>query len=446
MPVPVAASQGAASQGAASQREEQKDSPSIVKRLAELDDPREGPIYSIEGILLLTVCAVICGANTFVDVEQFGEVRLGWLRGLLPFEDGTPSHDTIGGLLGRVEPEAFERCFLGWKRRVAEQTEGEVVALDGKTLRGSYDNASDKAALHMVEAWASEQELVLGQKRSDGGKNEIETIPKLLSLLHVEGCIVTIDARVGCQKKIAEAITDQNADYVLALKDNQQGLRADVERLFEERLPRSSFSSSGGDGNGRLAEPDCEQVSAGHGRVAVRRCWAVSVDGRGIVDEEGWPELRTVAMIESERFVAEPSAEEGRAEGQAQVERHYVVSSLEYVVSSLEAADAEEILKAKRDHWRIENGLHWRMDVSFREDSGQSPNWTCSREPRNCATLRARGASAGGKRRCRNEGEATTRRVGSRLSRTGPRTSWSIDAIALACTRGGCLSPPGSVR
>lgn len=335
----------------------------LADDFADLDDPRRGPLYPIEEILLLTVCGVICGADTFVAVEQFGQARLEWLRRFLPFERGVPSHDTIGRLFGHLAPRQFERCFMAWTHRTAELTEGEVVALDGKTLRGSYDRASEKAALHLVEAWASQQELVLGQKRSEGGQNEIRAIPKLLEMLHLKGCIVTLDA-MGCQQDVAEAITEQGADYVLTLKDNQGELRSDVEHLFEKRLCQH-------------AEPDHEETTGGHGRVETRRCWAARVAGEGLVDEEGWPELQSVAMIESERFVAEPQSEEAKAQGETQRQRHYVISSLE--------ADAEQLLRAKRRHWQIENGLHWSLDVAFGEDKSRVRSGHAAE---NMATLR----------------------------------------------------------
>ena len=190
---------------------------------------------------------------------------------------------------------------------------------------------------------------MLGQRRSEGGANEIETIPKLLELLTLEGCIVTIDA-MGCQTDVAETVIGAGADYVLRLKDNQEGLRADVERLFERRLD-VGFG------------PGHTDVDAGHGRVETRRCWAIDVAGKGLVDEDRWAGLQSVALVETERFVAEPQAEAGPADGETETERRYLISSLK--------ADAKTILEASRRHWQIENRLHWVLDVAFEEDHSQ---------------------------------------------------------------------------
>mgnify|MGYP006427625167 FL=1 len=325
------------------------DASSLAASFEKLEDPRHGEIYPLEEIVVLVVCAVIGGADTFVAIEQFGKSRLEWLRGLLPFEDGIPSHDTLSGVFGRIDPEQFEKCFRTWIRSARKQTDGEVVAVDGKTLCGSGDQATEKDPLHLVEAWATEQGLTLGQRRSEGGSNEIEAIPELLEALVLEGCIVTIDA-MGCQTSIAEAIQEAGADYVLRVKDNQEGLRADIERLFDRRRERGF-------------EAGYTDVDGGHGRVETRRCWAIEVGGRGLIDSSRWPEVSSVALIETERFEAEPSAENGPASGEMTTEKRYVISSL--------PPDAERLLGTTRRHWRIENQLHWSLDVAFSEDDSQ---------------------------------------------------------------------------
>ena len=326
---------------------------SLADSFEELDDPRDGETYPLGEIVVLVVCATISGADTFVAVEEFGESRLDWLRGLLPFEDGIPSHDTLSRVFRRIDPEQFEECFRTWTREAYEQTDGEVIAIDGKTLCGSGDSATGKKPRHLVEAWACRQGLTLGQRRSEGGSNEIKAIPKLLEALVLEGCIVTIDA-MGCQTDIAEAICEAGADYVLRVKDNQEGLRADIERLFERRLERGF-------------EADCTDVDSGHGRVETRRCWTIEVGGQGLIDSDRWAGVKSIALIETERFEAEPDpdkeAKNGPVSGETATEKRYVISSL--------PPDAEQLLQASRRHWGIENGLHWRLDVAFGEDDCQ---------------------------------------------------------------------------
>jgi predicted transposase YbfD/YdcC len=317
--------------------------PALTKYFADLNDPRrEGSTdYPLHEIVVLTISAVICGADGFTSIASFGQAKKDWLGQFLELENGIPSHDTIGRFFGLLDPEAFEACFSQWIEAACEHVDGEVVAIDGKTLRRSYDRHSNKAALHMVSAWASENGVALGQVKTEEKSNEITAIPELLEVLNVTGCIVTIDA-MGCQTDITEAIIDQGANYVLALKDNQGELRADTEALFD-RIRESE------------AEPAhaCKSVTGGHGRVETRRCWAVDVDGKGLVDGEGWHELSTVCMVEYERF----------EDGEQATEQRYYVSSLN--------PDAEQLLKATRRHWHIENKMHWALDVAFGEDQSR---------------------------------------------------------------------------
>jgi predicted transposase YbfD/YdcC len=322
---------------------ESSPSPALTEYFADLDDPRrEGSVdYPLDEIIILTICAVICGADGFTSIASFGQAKKDWLGQFLELENGIPSHDTIGRLFGLLDPEAFEARFSEWVRAACAHVDGEVVAIDGKTLRRSYDRHSSKAALHMVGAWASKNGLALGQVKTEEKSNEITAIPELLKALNVSGCIVTIDA-MGCQKAVTEAITDQGADYVLALKSNQGELRADTEAIFERLRERAD-------------EPQhaCTSVTGGHDRVETRRCWAVGVENKGLVDLEGWHELRTVCMVEYERF----------EDGDATTERRYYVSSL--------APDAETLLEATRRHWHIENKMHWVLDVAFGEDQSR---------------------------------------------------------------------------
>ena len=299
--------------------------------------------------MTLTICAVICGADSFTAIEAFGQAKQRWLGQFLDLEHGIPSHDTIGRVFAGIDPEAFEECFLTWVEAACEATDGEVIAIDGKTLRRSYDRHAGKAALHMVSAWATANGLALGQVRTAEKSNEITAIPELLEVLSLSGCIVTIDA-MGCQRAIAEAITDQGADYVLALKGNQGELRADTEALFDRVRGREGnledeFESA--------AVSTYKSVTGGHGRVETRRCWALDVAEQGWVDLEGWSKLRTVCMVEQERFDGEETT----------TQRRYYISSL--------APEAEVLLRAVRSHWHIENKLHWVLDVAFREDESR---------------------------------------------------------------------------
>ena len=309
-----------------------------------IDDPRadRGKRHNLLGIISLTICAVICGAEGWADVELFGKSKYDWLRRFLDLPNGIPSHDTLGRVFSRIDSKQFQRCFTDWVKRVSEQTQGQVIAIDGKTLRRSGDRGAGKSAIHMVSAWAQANSVVLGQTKVSERSNEITAIPELLKILEVSGCIVTIDA-MGCQKEIAGTIIENGADYVLSVKKNQPQLHQDVS---------DTFAYVREDGLEGTPHDFHETVEKGHGRIERRRCWVVSepkyVD---YINEGGlWKSLTSIGMVESERIV----------DGETSVETRLYISSL--------TGDARRLLAAARGHWAVENSLHWVLDVSFRED------------------------------------------------------------------------------
>lgn len=316
----------------------------IFSHFSGLEDPRiqRNKRHLLQDIITISICAAICGADTWVEVAQFGKAKAEWFRKFLPLPNGIPSHDTFGRIFARLCPNQFQNCFTSWVQSVCQELSGEVVAIDGKTLRRSHDRPKGKAALHMVSAWASGHQLILGQVSTEEKSNEITAIPKLLEILELSGCIVTIDA-MGCQKKIAEAIVDNGADYVLATKGNQSGLLDDIKPYFAEVItgaaPLGSMSYF-------------ETVDGGHGRIETRRHWITS-DIDWVKEHHQWSGLKSIGMVERQRDIG----------GTITTEIHYYISSL--------VADAPLFAKAVRQHWGIENSVHWSLDVSFREDDSR---------------------------------------------------------------------------
>jgi predicted transposase YbfD/YdcC len=324
-------------------------SASIGDHFAALADPRRDHTkrHHLLDIVTVALCGVICGAESWVEIEQFGNAKLPWLRTFLPLPHGIPSHDTFGRVFAALDPEQFQRCFLGWVRAVVARTHGQltpgqVVALDGKTLRRSHDRANGKAAIHLVSAWATANRLVLGQVKVDDKSNEITALPALVRVLALEGCIVTIDA-LGCQTAIAQAVLDQGADYVLALKGNQPATEQAVRAMFADAQARDFRG---------IAHDRHEVVEQGHGRIEARRCWTIREPEHiaYLNAAARWPGLRSIGMVEAERTIGEATTRETR-----------------YFISSL-AGQARPFGRAVRDHWGIENSLHWVLDIAFRED------------------------------------------------------------------------------
>jgi predicted transposase YbfD/YdcC len=260
------------------------------------------------------------------------------LRRFLPFTDGTPCHDQLGILFSKLDMEQFQQCFVNWVAGLHGTLDG-VIAVDGKTLRRSFDTASNKAAIHVISAWACEQKLVLGQRKVDDKSNEITAIPELLALLSIEGAIITIDA-MGCQRKICQQIMAQKGDYVIGLKGNQGSLHEDVELFFDEQRER------------RIGEPfirENQTVDGDHGRLETRKYVACShIDW--LNQRHKWPGLQSVIMVEYSREI----------KGKTKTRRRYYISSLN--------VGPEEISRIIRNHWQIENNLHWVMDMTFRQD------------------------------------------------------------------------------
>jgi predicted transposase YbfD/YdcC len=316
----------------------------LKKCLRKVKDPRidRTKRHKLIDILIIAILAVICGADSWVDVEMFGNSKIEWLKTFLELPNGIPSHDTFGRVFALINPEEFEKGFMEWVKLIQDLTQGQVIAIDGKQMRGSKDLPAGKAGIYMVSAWATANQLVLGQRKVDDKSNEITAIPQLLKVLELAGCIVVVDA-IGTQTKIAKTIIDQGADYILAVKENQGHLYEDIHDLFEDDW-KYNFKGA----PYRYAKT----VNKDHGRIEIRQCWSISDPEylANIRDLDRWKGVKSLVMILSERQIGE----------KREVQDRYYISSLE--------SDAKKILQAKRSYWSIENCLHWVLDIAFNED------------------------------------------------------------------------------
>ena len=318
---------------------------SLLGHFSELEDPRveRTKRYPLEEILLLVICATLSGCNGWTSIKQFGEIKLSWLRQYLPYKDGIPVDDTIARLMRKLDPKLFQGCFMRWMQSVVELTDGDIIAVDGKTARGSR-NGSD-SPLHLVSAWSAANGVVLGQEKTAQKSNEIKAIPELLNALSIKGCLVTIDA-MGCQKEIAKQIVEKKADYLLALKGNQGHLHEDVKSFFYRSL-ENNFKGVYHDYH--------HEFDKGHGRIEHRECWAVEVHHYAdcFIQLEHWKNLTSLIMIRSTRLI----------NGKETQQTRFYISSVN--------ANAERLLDATRKHWGIENNLHWVLDLTFKEDESR---------------------------------------------------------------------------
>ncbi|MBO3462597.1 ISAs1 family transposase [Aetokthonos hydrillicola Thurmond2011] len=331
----------------------------ISEHFSNIDDPRieRRKLHKLIDILTISLCAIICGADTWEDIELFGESKHEWLKNFLELPNGIPSHDTFARVFARLDPEQFQKSFINWIQSVSKLTNQEIVAIDGKTLRGSYDTSNNKAAINMVSAWATANSLVLGQVKVDDQSNEITAIPKLLKVLCLQGCIVTIDA-IGCQKEIVKQIVEQGGDYVITLKKNQPSLYGQVESLFESVI-KQDFQG--------IEYSDFRKDESGHGRHEIRQCVMLS-NIQELIDPDGeWLKLTSVVMINSWRT----------ENGTTTFETRYSITSL--------PNNAEFLAQCVRTHWNIENKLHWILDVQFDEDDSRVRKGNA---PQNLAIIR----------------------------------------------------------
>jgi predicted transposase YbfD/YdcC len=312
------------------------DSPTapFSKYLECIKDPRRhNTRHLLHDILVIALCAIISGADSWTQVAEYGRSKSEWFKSFLPLPNGIPSHDTFGRLFAMLDPKGFESFFKRWVQDLSESLQNKTVSIDGKTLRGSHDKTNGKSAIHMVSAWLSGVGMVLGQRKTDAKSNEITAIPELIKTLDLKGAIITIDA-MGCQKEIAHTIIEREADYVLHLKENQKNLHDNVALFFKDP--------------GKSLDP-FQTIDGDHGRIETRRYFTTDeIDW--LQGKENWPGLKTIVQVVREREI----------DGTASTETAYFISSLENHTPT--------IAKAIREHWGIENGLHWCLDISFRED------------------------------------------------------------------------------
>jgi predicted transposase YbfD/YdcC len=317
---------------------------SFIELLAALPDPRVERTrrHSLESILFLCLCGTVCGANDLVAIEDFGIARRGFLEKFVDFPNGIPSHDTIGRVLAKLDPTALEQMFTKWMRGVAEATKRDVVAIDGKVLRRALDKASGAGFITMVSAWSTANGVVLGQVGTDVGSNEIAAIPRLLELLLLKTCLVTIDA-AGCQTEIATKITDAGGDYLLSVRDNQPKLHAAVQAQFKAELPEDHATRA----THAMTTQTCR------GRKETRECWVRPIPDT-FPEAARWSRLAKIVRFDSERTV------DGK-----------VTRGTRWFITSRKTLTAKQALAAVRGHWQIENKLHWSLDVAFREDDSR---------------------------------------------------------------------------
>ena len=312
----------------------------FLEHFRDLPDVRQSAkvMYPLDEVLLLSLLAVLAGAERFVDIARFGDRKQLFLRRFRPFLAGTPSHDHLGDIFATLDAEQFQRCFVGWVSSLTGVS-AEVIAIDGKTSRRSYRKPGSKAAIHMVSAFAARQRLVLGQVKVDEKSNEITAIPRLLAMMEIEGAIVTIDA-MGCQRAIARTILDKKADYVLALKGNQSALHEDVALFVAEQKGRGFHDS-------KISRNTT--VDGDHGRIETR---ATTVIGsvEWLQKRHQWPGLKAIVVVDSMRETGDKTEQETRL-----------------YITSLQLP-ADQLGAIVRSHWAIENSLHWVLDMVFRDD------------------------------------------------------------------------------
>jgi len=321
---------------------------SLLTHFAALADPRveRTRLHPLINVLTIAITAVICGAESWDEIAAFGEARAEWFGTFLDLSHGIPSHDTFNRVFAALDPAQFEACFLSWVRATRPALPAQVLAVDGKTVRRSHDRHGGKAAVHLVSAWAAEQRLILAQMKVADKANEIMAIPEVLRALALQGCVVTLDA-MGCQRAIAQQVLDQGGDYVLALKDNQPTLAADVQECFAQ-AQASGYAD--------VAHDAQEAVDKGHGRLEIRRRWVISDPDvlAWLQAEHHWPGLAAIGMVQTERRLVDSTTTSGT--------RYYLLS---------QPLSAQALGEAVRSHWGIENQVHWVLDVSFGEDQSR---------------------------------------------------------------------------
>lgn len=317
---------------------------SLVESLSVIPDPRVigRTSHKLIDILVISVLAVISGRKDWEEIADYGLMKADWLKDFLSLENGIPSHDTFNRVFEIVESEAWEKAFIGWVAKVFDQGEGKIIAIDGKSIRGSKDRKLGKRAIHMVSAFASEQELLLGQLATEEKSNEITAIPELLNHLDVSDCLVTIDA-MGCQTEIAQKIVDLGADYFLAVKKNQKRLYENVTWLFNYAASEADLPQA------------VETFEAEHGRFDTRRCWVLDYDG--FLEDKAWQGLSKIVKVfrKSEDPLTGKVSKDSR-----------------YYITSADTFSPDMALRASRLHWGVENHLHWSLDVTFKEDASRA--------------------------------------------------------------------------